>query len=99
MKTLRKITNFIPLLAIRFYRRFLSRLLPPACRFHPSCSAYGLEAFQTHSLLKAIWLTCYRVLRCNPFNPGGYDPCPGTKAAEELAAKNHPHEEMDSGSQ
>ncbi len=85
MRVLRKITNFIPLLGIRFYRKFLSPLLPPSCRFHPSCSAYGLEAFKIHPFFKAVWLTCYRILRCNPFNPGGYDPVPGSPAAKEVA--------------
>ena len=75
-KILRNLTNYPPILFIRFYRRFISRFLPPSCRFHPSCSAYGLEAFQTYSFPRAVWLTCWRILRCNPFNAGGYDPVP-----------------------
>lgn len=75
---LRKVLNFLPILAIKGYRLLLSPLMPPTCRFTPSCSAYGLKAFQTHSLLRASWLTLYRILRCNPFNPGGFDPVPGT---------------------
>jgi hypothetical protein len=50
--------------------------MPPACRFHPSCSAYGLEAFQTHPFHRALVLTVWRIMRCNPFNAGGYDPVP-----------------------
>ena len=73
---LRKIANFCPMLAIRFYRKFISPLLPPSCRFHPSCSAYALECFRYHSLFKALWLTVRRIFRCNPFNPGGFDPVP-----------------------
>ena len=75
-RTLRKITNAIPILVIQFYRRFISPLFPPVCRFHPSCSAYGLEAFRTHGFFKALVLTCWRILRCNPFNAGGFDPVP-----------------------
>jgi len=73
---LRKTINYLPMLAIRGYRRFLSPLLPPSCRFHPSCSAYSLECFRHHSCFKALWLTTWRILRCNPFNPGGFDPVP-----------------------
>jgi len=73
---LRRIVNFPFVALILFYRRFLSPLFPPACRFFPSCSAYGLEAFQTHPFFKALWLTAWRIMRCNPFNPGGYDPVP-----------------------
>lgn len=84
----RKITNTVPILIIKFYRRFISRLFPPSCRFHPSCSTYGLEAFQKHPLHKAIWLTCWRIVRCNPLNPGGFDPVPppGSSRAQMLAA-------------
>ena len=76
MGVFRKITNGIPIMFIRFYQKFISPLTPPACRFHPSCSTYGLKAFQTHPIHKAIWLTCWRILRCNPFTPGGFDPVP-----------------------
>lgn len=78
-KIVQRITNFFPLLAIQTYRRFISPLLPPACRFHPSCSAYGLEAFQKHPIHRAFVLTIWRILRCNPFNRGGYDPVPPPK--------------------
>jgi putative membrane protein insertion efficiency factor len=61
---------------IRFYRRFLSPLLPPACRFHPSCSVYALQALQRHGALRGTRLTLWRLLRCQPFHPGGFDPVP-----------------------
>jgi putative membrane protein insertion efficiency factor len=83
---LRKVLNFLPILAIKAYRLLLSPLLPPTCRFTPSCSAYGLKAFQTHSLLRASWLTLYRILRCNPFNRGGFDPVPGSPEASSADA-------------
>jgi uncharacterized protein len=63
-------------LPIRFYKRFLSPLLPPACRFHPTCSVYALEALQKHGALRGVRLTLWRLLRCQPFHPGGIDPVP-----------------------
>ncbi|MFB9889979.1 membrane protein insertion efficiency factor YidD [Planobispora takensis] len=61
---------------IRFYRAFVSPLLGPRCRFHPSCSAYGLEAIAVHGALRGTWLTIRRIGRCHPFHPGGLDPVP-----------------------
>jgi putative membrane protein insertion efficiency factor len=63
-------------LPIRLYKRFLSPLLPPACRFHPTCSVYALEALQKHGALRGLRLTVWRLLRCQPFHPGGFDPVP-----------------------
>ncbi len=68
--------KYIAMALIRLYQLTLSPLLPPSCRFTPSCSRYGYEAFQRHGFLKGGWLTVKRVVRCNPFNPGGYDPVP-----------------------
>jgi len=62
---------------IRIYQLTLSRLMPPnTCRFYPTCSRYGFGAIQKHGVLKGSLLALWRVLRCNPFNPGGYDPVP-----------------------
>jgi hypothetical protein len=58
------------------YRRWVSPALPARCRFYPSCSAYALEALETHGALRGLWLTIWRLLRCHPFHPGGYDPVP-----------------------
>lgn len=64
-------------LPIRLYRRLLSPLLPPGiCRFHPSCSVYALGALERHGGLKGTWLTLRRLLKCQPFHPGGADPVP-----------------------
>ena len=64
------------LLLIGAYRRWLSPLLGPRCRFIPSCSAYGLEAIQRHGPWRGGWLTLTRLLRCHPFTPCGCDPVP-----------------------
>jgi uncharacterized protein len=61
---------------IRAYQLVLSPLLPPSCRFYPSCSQYALEAVNRHGAMKGTWLAARRLARCHPFNPGGYDPVP-----------------------
>ena len=61
---------------IRGYQLVLSPLLPPSCRFYPSCSQYALEAVSRHGAMKGTWLAARRLARCHPFNPGGYDPVP-----------------------
>ncbi len=61
---------------IRGYQLLLSPLLPPSCRFHPSCSRYALEAIVRHGALKGTWLAVRRLARCHPFHPGGFDPVP-----------------------
>ena len=61
---------------LRAYRYFLSPLLPAACRFHPSCSAYAEEAIRKHGALRGACMGARRLLRCNPFHPGGHDPVP-----------------------
>lgn len=68
----------IPALAlIRLYQMTFSRTLPAGtCRFYPSCSHYGYQAIYRYGLLKGGWLATWRVLRCNPFTAGGYDPIP-----------------------
>ena len=59
------------------YRRLLSPLKPvPSCRFHPTCSAYAIEAVHRHGVLRGTLMAVWRVLRCHPFHPGGYDPVP-----------------------
>lgn len=64
------------MLLIRAYRLLLSPLLGPRCRFHPSCSAYALEAVERFGTLRGGWLALRRLGRCHPFNPGGLDPVP-----------------------
>ena len=64
---------------IKFYRKFISPMTPPACRFNPTCSQYGLEAIETHGAMKGGYLTVKRILKCHPFHPGGFDPVPPKK--------------------
>jgi len=72
---------------VRLYQRTVSRVLPPTCRFHPSCSAYMIEAIERHGLLKGVGLGLWRILRCNPFTPGGLDPVPGSSRDERAGAE------------
>ncbi|GAA1267085.1 membrane protein insertion efficiency factor YidD [Saccharothrix xinjiangensis] len=69
------------LLPVRFYRRFISPALPPTCRFHPTCSAYAVEALTVHGALRGSWLTLRRLGRCGPWHPGGLDPVPPRRDA------------------
>jgi hypothetical protein len=61
---------------IRVYQRTLSRVLPPSCRFTPSCSEYTYQAIEKYGIFKGGWLGVKRISRCHPLNPGGYDPVP-----------------------
>ena len=61
---------------IRFYQKFLSPLKHTRCPYTPTCSQYGLEAIQKYRAVKGSLLACWRILRCNPFSKGGYDPVP-----------------------
>ncbi|PKO16898.1 MAG: membrane protein insertion efficiency factor YidD [Chloroflexi bacterium HGW-Chloroflexi-10] len=75
--TLGNIPRWILLLFIRMYQKIISPTLPPnTCRFYPSCSHYGYQAIYRHGAFKGFFMAVWRVLRCNPFNPGGYDPVP-----------------------
>ena len=64
---------------IRLYQKFISPLKPPCCRFTPSCSTYAIEAFMKRGFFVGFALTVWRILRCNPFCKGGYDPVPERK--------------------
>jgi len=61
---------------IRLWQLTFSKVLPPSCRFEPSCSHYGYDAIRKYGAIKGSWMAVKRIARCNPFNPGGYDPVP-----------------------
>ncbi len=61
---------------VRAYQRVVSPLFPPSCRFYPSCSEYARQALAKHGVMKGLWLSVKRVLKCHPWHPGGPDPVP-----------------------
>jgi len=68
--------KYIFIFIITLYQKFISPLTPPTCRFYPTCSNYSKQALMKYGIFKGSYLSVKRVLRCNPFNPGGYDPLP-----------------------
>jgi len=75
--TILNFPQFFILILIRFYQKIISPVLPDnTCRFYPTCSHYGFQAVQKYGAIKGAFMAIYRILRCNPFNPGGYDPVP-----------------------
>ena len=67
---------------IRLYQRWISPLLGQNCRFYPSCSQYAIEALEIHGVIRGLCYACWRIARCNPFSPGGFDPVPGTASSD-----------------
>lgn len=61
---------------VRGYQKYFSAFTPPVCRFQPTCSQYTFLAIQRHGFFKGVWLGFWRIMRCHPFHPGGYDPVP-----------------------
>ena len=82
---------------VGLYRRFISPLKPPCCRFTPTFSAYAIEAFQKRGFFVGLILTVWRILRCNPFSKGGYDPVPekGLKNRDTSTIKEDDNEKND----
>lgn len=76
MRLLVRLPAILLVTLIRGYQLLVSPLLPPSCRFHPSCSRYALEAVVRHGALKGSWLAVRRLSHCHPFHPGGVDPVP-----------------------
>ena len=66
--------RFILVLLLKFYKAIISPLLPPSCRFSPTCSEYAREAIERYGAFRGGWMGIRRLSRCHPFNPGGYDP-------------------------
>jgi len=74
---------------VRFYQRYLSGLKPQTCRYYPSCSEYAARAIAARGLLRGMLLAAWRVLRCNPFSRGGYDPGPWAEVPRNEAGALH----------
>ncbi|MDR2938825.1 MAG: membrane protein insertion efficiency factor YidD [Clostridiales bacterium] len=73
----------ICLYLIIFYKRAISPALPNSCKFYPTCSQYAFEAIERYGVIKGIYLGAKRILRCNPFSKGGFDPVPLEESSEE----------------
>jgi uncharacterized protein len=86
---------------VRLYQRTISRVLPPSCRFSPTCSSYMIQAVERHGALRGVLLGVWRILRCNPFCRGGYDPVPEVfgRARTGTAPDEHEHETKVTGAQ
>ena len=74
---------------VRAYRRFISPALPPRCKYHPSCSEYAVQAISTYGILRGLVLAAWRLLRCNPWSHGGYDPVSSRRLFSGRAARPH----------
>ena len=66
--------RYIPIILIDLYQKMISPLIPPTCRFYPSCSTYARLSFKKYGILKGFGVSLIRILKCHPFHPGGYDP-------------------------
>ncbi len=76
MRTVKQVLSFPFILIIKIYQKIISPWLPARCRYTPTCSQYGIEAFQKYGPIKGFWLTLKRVVRCNPWGGHGHDPVP-----------------------
>lgn len=85
--------RFVLVGIVRLYRASLGRVLPPRCRFHPSCSAYAEEAILRHGAAKGSALAVWRILRCNPLSRGGLDPVPEARRREASSSVTPSYEE------
>lgn len=77
----------ILLVLVRLYQRLISPMLPPSCRFAPTCSQYAAEAIERHGAVRGSWLALARVARCHPWHRGGFDPVPPARTAGQIARK------------
>lgn len=76
IKTAAGIPAGISTALVKAYKMIISPYLPKSCRFYPSCSTYSIESFKRYGFIKGMFLTIERIMRCHPFNPGGFDPVP-----------------------
>lgn len=73
---MRDVPKAVAIAVVRVYQKLISPLLPPTCRFTPSCSSYAITSLQRYGVIRGGWLALKRVGRCHPWHPGGYDPVP-----------------------
>ena len=83
--------TLIGIVPVRLYQWFISPLLPPSCRYEPTCSAYAIEALQRHGLIRGAYLTTRRLLRCHPWGGSGFDPVPPQGRSHHEDCKHHHH--------
>ena len=83
--------KWLLLVPLRFYKRWISPLLPPSCRYHPTCSIYAMEAVEHYGVLKGGWMGLKRLARCHPGYPGGFDPVPELSAPHQCDDPDHDH--------
>ena len=76
MNRVDKVTRKGAVLLLRGYKRFISPLLPPMCRFEPTCSIYAMQAIERYGVIRGSWMGARRLMRCHPLNEGGWDPVP-----------------------
>jgi len=76
LKQVKKIIGAVLLAIVKFYQLAISPLLPPSCRYTPTCSSYAITAIKKHGPFKGFWLSVKRIARCNPFGGHGHDPVP-----------------------
>ena len=83
MSKIKSILAFPLIVLVKFYQLCISPFTPPSCRFTPTCSQYAIDAIRTHGLLRGFALSSWRILRCNPWCRGGYDPVPPKRSGKE----------------
>lgn len=87
---LRSLPAALLVVLVRAYQRVISPLLPPSCRFYPSCSAYAVTALTRHGAVRGGWLTVRRLTRCHPWNAGGVDHVPGRPGTPDHGEHRRP---------
>ncbi|WP_322905392.1 membrane protein insertion efficiency factor YidD [Paenibacillus campi] len=91
MNTPQKLSRRAVQVPIHLYRKFISPLKPPSCRFYPTCSQYALEAIEVHGVLRGSWLAAKRIGKCHPFHPGGIDLVPPPRERTQTSGADTGH--------